>query len=55
MKTCKLALAILWSAVAIGDIAMAVGGYNPTWMSVFCPLVVVVFDSWADWLVSRNK
>ena len=55
MKTCKLALAILWSAVAIGDIVMAVGGYNPTWMSVFCPLVVVVFDSWADWLVSRNK
>ena len=55
MKTCKLALAILWSAVAIGDITMAVEGYNPTWMSVFCPLVVVVFDSWADWLVSRNK
>ena len=55
MKTCKLALAILWSLVAIGDIAMAVGGQNPSWVHVFCPLVVVVFDSWVDWLVSRNK
>ena len=55
MKACKLGLAILWSLVAIGDITMAVGGQNPSWVHVFCPLVVVVFDSWADWLVSRNK
>lgn len=55
MKACKLGLALLWSIVAIGDIAMAVEGCNPTWISVFCPLVVVVFDSWMDWLVSRNK
>lgn len=55
MKAYKLDLAILWSLVAIGDIVMAVEGCNPTWMSVFCPLVVVVFDSWADWLVSHNK
>lgn len=55
MKGMKLILAILWTVIAAMDIAQAVAGMTPTWVSVFCPLSIVVLDSWMDWLISRKK
>jgi len=55
MKGIKLTLAILWTLIAVMDIIQAAAGVTPTWFSVFCPLSIVVLDSWVDWLVSRKK
>ena len=35
----KLALAIAWTACLITDIMQAAAGMQPSWMSVFCPLI----------------
>lgn len=49
----KLFLAICWSLVMFCDIIVCVGGGSPTWIAVFCPLVVVVVNYWLDWITSR--
>lgn len=52
MKT-KLWLAILWSIVLVADIISAVVGNDPSWVLVFCPLIILVMDKWENYI--RNK
>ena len=54
MKGLKLFLAICWSVVMVGNIVECSVGLTPSWFDVFCPLVVVVIDSWLDWLTTRK-
>lgn len=49
----KLLLAILWSIVMVADIISAVVGNAPSWILVFCPLVILVMDKWEDYIRSR--
>lgn len=51
----KLTLAILWSVVLGMDIALCAAGKDPTWVSVFCPLSVVVLENWLDWISGRKR
>lgn len=50
----KLFLAVCWTIVLVSDIANCALGGTPTWVSVFCPLSVVVIDAWLEWLTSRK-
>lgn len=50
----KLLLAILWSVVMVVDIISAVIGNAPTWVLVFCPLIILVIDKWEDYTRSRH-
>lgn len=50
----KLLLAILWSVVMVVDIISAVVGNAPSWILVFCPLVILVMDRWEDYIRSRH-
>lgn len=52
MTTLMLAL---WSIVLVGDIMMAVSGTAPTWVFVFCPLIVVWFDSLMKYIYYEKK
>ena len=46
---------ILWSIVLAGDIMMAVMGNAPTWVFVFCPLIVVWFNSLMEYIHYEKK
>ena len=46
---------ILWSIVLVGDIMMAVSGTAPTWVFVFCPLIVVWFNSLMEYIHHEKK
>lgn len=45
----KLALAIMWTWCLITGIILAVAGVQPTWMSVFCPLICLTVQRWEDY------
>lgn len=46
-------LAILWSiALGVNLVSMLVGN-EPTWLLVFYPLVVLVWESWEKYFRSR--
>ena len=49
----KLFLAIAWTIIGIGDVILCSQGQVPTWTMVFCPLSVVIFDCWCDWVVEK--
>lgn len=53
MKT-KLWLAILWSIVLVADIISAVVGNDPSWVLVFCPLIILVMDKWENYIRSKG-
>ncbi len=44
----KKVLAIMWTCVLVMDIVSAAGGNEPTWSSVFCPLICLVLQKWKD-------
>ena len=46
---------MLWSIVLIGDIIMAVSGTAPSWVFVFCPLIVVWFNSLMEYIHYEKK
>lgn len=46
---------ILWSIVLAGDIVMAASGTAPTWVFVFCPLIVVWFNSLMEYIHDEKK
>lgn len=50
-----LGLAICWTLVFIADIISAVSGAAPTWVTVFCPLSVLVLNCWVDYIVEKTK
>lgn len=50
----KLMLAVLWSIALVADIISAVIGNEPSWVLVFCPLVILVMDKWEDYVKSRH-
>lgn len=50
-----LGLAICWTLVLITDIVGAVSGAAPTWVAVFCPLSVLVFNYWVEYIVEKSK
>ena len=49
----ELTLAIMWSFVFITDITSALMGSAPSWISVFCPLLLLVFRYWIDYFNKR--
>ena len=49
-----LVLAICWTLVLITDIISVVVGNAPTWVLVFCPLIILVRDKWEDYIRSRH-
>lgn len=49
----KLGLALCWTLVLILDIADACTGGTPSWTAVFCPLSILVFDLWVDYLDAK--
>lgn len=55
MKVFKLGFAILWTIIGVGDIMLAASGQDPTWVSVFCPLTLVILEAWKDWFEHPNK
>lgn len=44
----KKVLAIMWTCVLVMDIVSAAGGNEPTWSSVFCPLICLTLQRWSD-------
>lgn len=46
---------ILWTIVLVGDIMMAVSGAAPNWLLVFCPLIVVWFNSLMEYIYDEKK
>lgn len=46
---------VLWSIVLVSDIMMAVLGDPPSWIFVFCPLIVVWFNSLMEYIHCEKK
>ena len=46
---------MLWSIVLVGEITMAVMGTAPSWVFVFCPLIVVWFNSLMEYIRYEKK
>ena len=46
---------MLWSIVLVGEITMAVLGEPPSWVFVFCPLIVVWFNSLMEYIHYEKK
>lgn len=44
----KKVSAIMWTSMLIMNIIFAAGGIEPTWSSVFCPLICLVLQRWLD-------
>lgn len=44
----KLLLAICWSIILVADIFCCLAGEDASWILVFCPLAVVVLNTWLD-------
>lgn len=51
----KLALAIMWTVCLITDIMQAAAGVQPSWVSVFCPLICLTAQRWEDYFDWRKK
>ncbi len=51
----KLMLALLWTFILVMDIVICATGGGPTWVSVFCPLTIVVLRDWIDYIESKIK
>ena len=41
-----LALALCWTICLVVDIISCVAGDEPSWILVFCPLIILVWDRW---------
>lgn len=50
----ELILALLWTLTLIVDIISACTGNEPTWILVFCPLVILVMDRWEIYFKNRK-
>lgn len=46
----KLILAIIWSAYLVSSILQMAAGVQPSWLSVFCPLICLTAQRWDDYL-----
>ncbi len=44
----KKVLAIMWTSILVMSIIYAAVGIEPTWLSVFCPLICLVLQRWSD-------
>lgn len=44
----KLALAITWSFCLTADVVSAGLGRDPSWVLVFCPLIILVMKYWME-------
>lgn len=51
----SLALAIMWTVCLFVDTLAAVTGDAPSWLLVFCPLTILVFDRWEHYAEDRFK
>ena len=51
-KTWNIILAIIWTFAFVCNVILCVCGSTPQWLSVFCPLIVVVMNSWVDAYIS---
>lgn len=49
----NLLLAILWSICLAVDIIACALGSAPTWVTVFCPLIILVMDKWEKYFKER--
>jgi hypothetical protein len=49
-----LLLAIMWTVVLLCDIVSLATGGSPSWIMVFCPLVVLVFRCWEEFLEGKS-
>ena len=49
-----LFLAIFWTISLCLNIISCVLGGAPTWLSVFCPLIIVVMDRWLEYFKSKR-
>jgi hypothetical protein len=45
-----LACAIIWTVCLVLDIIDAAIGGSPSWILVFCPLIVLVWRYWQDYI-----
>lgn len=50
----KLALAIAWTMCLIANIMQVAAGAQPSWMSVFCPLICLMAQRWKDYFDWRK-
>ena len=39
-----IAMCATWILVLVSNIVFCIGGSDPTWVAVFCPLTIVVFE-----------
>jgi hypothetical protein len=51
----KLTLAIMWTVCLVAGIMQAAAGTQPSWISVFCPLICLTAQRWVDYFEWRNK
>lgn len=55
MKTARN-LAIAWTIVLIADLIVMIAGEPPNWVFVLCPLIILVWDKWEQYLrLKRNE
>ena len=43
----------MWTMVLITDIISCSIGKEPNWMSVFCPLIILVIEKWDKYFTTR--
>ena len=48
-----LGLALMWTFVLITDIISCYIGNEPSWVLVFCPLIILVIEKWEKYFNSR--
>ena len=49
----ELMLAIMWTVALVCDIITCALGSAPTWVLVFCPLIILVLDKWEAYFKSK--
>lgn len=54
MKTARN-LAIAWTIALIADIYLTIAGEQPTWVLVYCPLIILVTDKWDAYIKAKRN
>ena len=48
-------IAIMWTFCLCVDLVAMFMGNEPSWILVFCPLTMLVFNCWTEYFEKRGK
>lgn len=54
MRKFNIFIAIAWTAILAANIAVCAMGGEPSWVTMFCALGVIAFESWMDVITWRK-